>query len=259
MGLHGKTALVTGSTSGIGWGIAKRLAAAGCDLVLNGFGADEEIVTLQQEIQALGSSAVYIAADVSKAADVEAMFDQVEARGGLDILVNNAGIQYISEIEELDPENWERVIATNLTSAFLATRLALPMMKRKGWGRIINVASAHGLVASAGKGPYVASKHGLIGLTKVTALEAAPFGITANAVCPGWTRTPLAEKQVSDRAGESGRSFEEEATVVIGEKQAMAKFTDPDQIGGVVTFLCSEDAGTMTGTPVSVDGGWTAQ
>jgi 3-hydroxybutyrate dehydrogenase len=179
--------------------------------------------------------------------------------GGVDILVNNAGIQHVAEIDSFPEEDWNRVIAINLSAAFHATKAALPVMKQRGWGRIINVASVHGLVASAGKAAYVAAKHGLVGLTKVTALECARFGITANAICPGWVRTPLVERQVQARAERSGRSLQDEESLVLSEKQPLATFTDPRQIADLVVFLCSDSASTMTGAAVSMDGGWVAQ
>ena len=260
-GLHGKVALVTGSTSGIGLGIAHALAGAGADIVMNGFGDAGEIARLRDDIAAQhGVRVAYAAADISEAEAVARMVAQAEAElGAVDILVNNAGIQHVAPIESFDIAQWDRVIAINLTGAFLAMQAAIPGMKARGWGRIVNIASAHGLVASAQKSAYVAAKHGLVGLTKVGALELANDGITVNAICPGWVLTPLVEVQVRARAEREGIAVDEAKRQLVTEKQAMNRFTTPEQIGATAVFLCSEGAATITGTSISVDGGWVAQ
>jgi len=260
-GLHGKVALVTGSTSGIGLGIAHALAGAGADIVMNGFGDPGDIARLRDDLNSQhGVRVAYAGADISDPAAVAAMVAQGEAElGAVDILVNNAGIQFVSPIESFPPAQWNRVIAINLTGAFLAMQAAIPGMKARGWGRIINIASAHGLVASADKSAYVAAKHGLVGLTKVGALELANDGITCNAICPGWVLTSLVEVQVKARAEQSGISIDEAKRLLVTEKQPMNRFTTPEQIGATAVFLCSEAAATITGTSISVDGGWVAQ
>ena len=259
--LKGKTALVTGSTSGIGQGIAEALAAEGANIVLNGFGEAAAIETLRAEIaDRNGITVTYDGADMSKPAEIARMVEDAEARfGAIDILVNNAGIQYVSPIEAFPEERWDAVIAINLSSAFHSTKAALPAMRGKGWGRIINVASAHGLSASANKAAYVAAKHGVVGLTKVTALETGGSGITCNAICPGWVLTPLVKKQIEDRAAASGRSYDEEKLDLVAEKTPSKDFSTPEQIGGLAVFLCSAHADQITGAPLSIDGGWMAQ
>lgn len=259
--LKGKTALVTGSTSGIGEGIAKALAAEGANIVLNGFGEAAAIEALRQEIaEKNGVTVTYDGADMTKPAEIARMVKDAEGQfGSVDILVNNAGIQHVSPIEEFPEERWDAVIAINLSSAFHTTKAALPAMRGKGWGRVINVASAHGLAASANKSAYVAAKHGVIGLTKVTALETAGSGITCNAICPGWVLTPLVEKQIRDRAAEAGRSYEEMKVDLVAEKTPTKDFATPAQIGGLAVFLCSPSADQITGAPLSIDGGWIAQ
>ena len=259
--LRGKVALVTGSTSGIGLGIAHALAAAGADIVMNGFGDADTIARTRQELAtAHGVRVTYAAADISDSDAVAGMVAQAETElGRLDILVNNAGIQFVAPIESFPVAQWQRVIGINLTGAFLAMQAAIPGMKARGWGRIVNIASAHGLVASAQKSAYVAAKHGLVGLTKVAALELANDGITCNAICPGWVLTPLVEVQVKARAEAAGVSVEEAKRAMLTEKQAMARFTTPEQIGATAVFLCSEGAATITGSSISVDGGWVAQ
>ncbi len=254
-------ALVTGSTSGIGLGIAHALAAAGADIVTNGFGDPAAIEQTRAALAAEhGVRVTYAAADVSKPAEVAAMVAQAEAElGRLDILVNNAGIQHVAPIATFPAERWDAIIAINLSSAFHAIQAAIPGMKRRGWGRIINIASAHGLVGSPEKSAYVAAKHGLVGLTKVTALELANDGITCNAICPGWVLTPLVQKQLDTRAEREGRPVAEVTRAFLTDKQALAKFSTPEGIGALTVFLCSEAAGTMTGSPYSIDGGWTAQ
>jgi 3-hydroxybutyrate dehydrogenase len=261
MNLKGKVALVTGSTSGIGLGIAHALAADGADIVLNGFGDAGAIEQLRAGLAAEhGVRVIYDAADVSRAGPIAAMVARAQTElGSLDVLVNNAGIQYVADIADFPAEKWDAVIAINLSSAFHAMQAAIPGMKARGWGRIINIASAHGLVGSAQKSAYVAAKHGIIGLTKVAAIELANDGITANAICPGWVLTPLVQKQIDDRAAREERDAAEVARAFLTEKQPMAAFSTPEQIGALAVFLCSEAARTMTGAPFSIDGGWTAE
>ncbi len=255
--LKGKTALVTGSTSGIGLGIAKALAAQGANIVLDGFGEVEEP---KAEISALGVKVAYHGADMSKAGEIEAMMQSAaDTFGRVDILVNNAGIQHVARIEDFPVERWDAIIAINLTSAFHATRLALPAMKAANWGRIINVASVHGLVASAEKSAYVAAKHGIVGLTKVTALENATSGITCNAICPGWVLTPLVQKQVDAKAAALGLSNEEAKKVLLGEKEPSMQFTTPEELGALAVFFCSPAANNVRGVAWNMDGGWAAQ
>ena len=255
--LKGKTALVTGSTSGIGLGVALCLARQGANVILNGFGDAEGP---KAEVAALGVKAGYHGADMSKPADIEAMMAYAEAEfGGVDILVNNAGIQHVAPVEDFPVERWDAVIAINLSSTFHTTRLALPSMKAKNWGRIINIASVHGLVASTQKAAYVAAKHGVIGLTKVTALENATTGVTCNAICPGWVLTPLVQKQVDARAAKDGVDNDEAVRRLLGEKQPSLLFTTPEQLGELAVFLCSSAASNVRGVAWNVDGGWTAQ
>ncbi|MEO8021441.1 3-hydroxybutyrate dehydrogenase [Polaromonas sp.] len=259
--LKGKTALVTGSTSGIGLGIAKALAAQGANIVLNGFGDAEGP---QAEIAALGVKVAYHGADMSKPAEIEAMMGFAAARfGQVDILVNNAGIQHVAKIENFPVERWDAVIAINLSSAFHATRLALPAMQAanggKGWGRIINVASVHGLVGSAEKSAYVAAKHGIVGLTKVTALENATTGVTCNAICPGWVLTPLVQKQVDAKAAAGSISNEQAKQQLLGEKEPSMQFTTPEELGALAVFFCSPAGNNVRGVAWNMDGGWAAQ
>jgi 3-hydroxybutyrate dehydrogenase len=257
--LKGKTALVTGSTSGIGLGIAKALAGQGADIVLNGFG---EVEGPKAEIAALGVQVAYHGADISKPGEIEAMMAFAAAQFGrrrVDILVNNAGIQHVARIEDFPPERWDAIIAINLTSAFHTTRLALPAMRAADWGRIINVASTHGLVASVEKSAYVASKHGIVGLTKVTALENATTGVTCNAICPGWVLTPLVQKQVDARAAALGLSNEEAKKQLLGEKEPSMQFTTPAELGALAVFFCSPAANNVRGVAWNMDGGWVAQ
>jgi 3-hydroxybutyrate dehydrogenase len=255
--LKGKTALVTGSTSGIGLGIAKALAAQGANIVLNGFGDAEGP---KAEIAALGVKVGYHGADMSKAAEIEDMMKSAAAQfGRVDILVNNAGIQHVARIEDFPPERWDAIIAINLSSAFHTTRLALPAMRAANWGRIINVASVHGLVASAEKSAYVAAKHGIVGLTKVTALENATTGVTCNAICPGWVLTPLVQKQVDAKAAALKVSNEEAKKVLLGEKEPSMQFTTPEELGGLAVFFCSPAADNVRGVAWNMDGGWVAQ
>jgi 3-hydroxybutyrate dehydrogenase len=261
MSLKGKVALVTGSTSGIGLGIARALAAQGADLMLNGFGDAGQIEAIRAGIaKEFGVRALYNGADMSKPAQIAAMVADAEAKlGAVDIQVNNAGIQFVANIEDFPAEKWDAIIAINLSAVFHGMKAAIPGMKKRGWGRIINIASAHGLVASPQKVAYVAAKHGVVGMTKVAAVETANNGITVNAICPGWVLTPLVEKQLEDKAKEQGTSVEQEKHEFLSEKQAMEKFTTAEQIGGLAVFLCSEAAATITGAPLSIDGGWVAQ
>ena len=255
--LKNKTALVTGSTSGIGLGIAKALAAQGANIVLNGFGDSE---APQKEIAALGVKVAYHGADMSKPADIEAMMAfAAEKFGQVDILVNNAGIQHVARIESFPVEKWDAIMAINLSSAFHATRLALPAMQKANWGRIINVASIHGLVASAEKSAYVAAKHGVIGLTKVTALENATTGVTCNAICPGWVLTPLVQQQVDAKAAAMGLSDEEAKKQLLSEKEPSLQFTTPEELGALAVFFCSAAGNNVRGVAWNMDGGWTAQ
>lgn len=261
MTLKGKSAVVTGSSSGIGLGIAKALAGQGANIMLNGFGdTPETIAKLKSEISALGVKAEYNPADVSKPDQIAAMIDAAaKAFGGVDILVNNAGIQFVAPIDQFPVEKWESVIATNLSSVFYATRAALPGMRSKGWGRVINIASAHGLVASAGKSAYVAAKHGVVGFTKVTALEMAGSGTTCNAICPGWVLTPLVQKQIDALAAREGLTNDQASEKLLSEKQPSKQFVTPEQIGELAVFLCSDGAKQITGSAYSIDGGWVAQ
>ena len=255
--LKGKTALVTGSTSGIGLGIAKVLAQQGANIVLNGFGDHEGP---QAEIQALGVKTAYHGADMSKPAEIEAMMAfAAEKFGRVDILVNNAGIQHVSRVENFPPERWDAIIAINLSSAFHTTRLALPAMQEAGWGRVINIASVHGLVASAEKAAYVAAKHGIVGFTKVTALENAKSGVTSNAICPGWVLTPLVQKQIDAKAAELKISTDEATKLLLQEKEPSLRFTTPEELGALAVFFCSEAGHNVTGVAWNMDGGWVAQ
>jgi 3-hydroxybutyrate dehydrogenase len=259
--LKGKTALVTGSTSGIGLGIAKTFAAEGANIVFNGFGDKNEIDALQLEIaKEFGIKTAYHGADMSKANEIEAMMQfAAETFGRVDILVNNAGIQHVANIEDFPIEKWDAIIAINLSSAFHTTRLALPAMKANNWGRIINIASAHGLVGSAQKSAYVAAKHGIVGFTKVAALETAQTGITCNAICPGWVLTPLVQKQVDARAAQFSISNEEAKKGLLAEKQPSGEFVTPEQLGALASFLCSDAAIQVRGVAWNMDGGWVAQ
>jgi 3-hydroxybutyrate dehydrogenase len=266
--LKGKTALVTGSTSGIGLGIAQALARQGANLVLNGFGDPAAIEAAQTAVAAAGAASgvqvAYHGADMSKPADIEAMMSFAASRfGRVDILVNNAGIQHVAKIENFPVERWDAIIAINLSSAFHATRLALPAMKAAnngaGWGRIINVASVHGLVGSAEKSAYVAAKHGVVGLTKVTALENATTGVTCNAICPGWVLTPLVQKQVDAKAAAMNVSNDEAKKLLLGEKEPSMQFTTPEELGELAVFFCSAAANNVRGVAWNMDGGWTAQ
>ncbi|MGW8421200.1 MULTISPECIES: 3-hydroxybutyrate dehydrogenase [Comamonas] len=259
--LKGKTALVTGSTSGIGLGIAIALARQGANIVLNGFG-DVEAPRAQvlDAGKAAGIEVGYHGADMSKAADIEAMMKYAAAEfGRVDILVNNAGIQHVAKVQNFPVEKWDAILAINLSSAFHTTRLALPAMQQANWGRIINVASVHGLVGSAEKSAYVAAKHGIVGLTKVTALENATTGVTCNAICPGWVLTPLVQKQVDAKAAAQGISNEDATRQLLGEKEPSMQFTTPEELGELAVFFCSAAANNVRGVAWNMDGGWAAQ
>ena len=259
--LKGKAAIVTGSTSGIGLGIARALAAQGANILLNGFGERKAIDALMAEVASQHQVAVdYSAADMSRPGQIAEMVEQCARRyGSVDIVVNNAGIQHTAPVEDFPLEKWEQILAINLSSAFYSSKAALPHMRRRGWGRIVNIASTHGLVASATKSAYVAAKHGLIGLTKVVALETARSPITCNAISPGWVLTPLVQKQIDDIAARAGISNEAAKAQLLAEKQPSLEFATPEQIGGAVVFLCSPAADQIRGISLTVDGGWTAQ
>ena len=261
MSLKGKVALVTGSTSGIGLGIAHALTGQGANLMMNGFGDPAEIERLRAETETkFGVRAVFCGADISKPAEFNDMVARTEAElGSLDILVNNAGIQFTANVEDFPDEQWDRIISINLSAVFHGMKAVIPGMKKRGWGRIINIASAHGLVASPQKIAYVAAKHGVVGATKVAGIELANDGITVNAICPGWVLTPLVQKQLDDRAKKEGKDVEALKHDFLTEKQAMAKFSTPEQVGALAVFLCSDAAETITGAPLSIDGGWVAQ
>jgi 3-hydroxybutyrate dehydrogenase len=258
--LEGRTALITGSTSGIGLGIAKRFAAAGANVVLNGFGDAKEIEALRDALaKEHGVSVMYDAADMTKPETIEAMMARAhDAFGAIDVLVNNAGIQHVAPIDEFPVDKWNAVIAINLVSAFHTIRLALPKMKARRWGRIINVASAHALVASPFKSAYVAAKHGIAGLTKTVALEVAEVGITVNAICPGYVLTPLVEKQIPDTAQARGITQEQVVKDVLLAAQPTKKFVTIDEVAALAAYLASDDAASVNGTLISIDGGWTA-
>jgi 3-hydroxybutyrate dehydrogenase len=261
MSLKGKSAIVTGSTSGIGLGIAERLAQAGANVMLNGSRAPAEAEKLRQDIAAKHKTEVaYTAADMTKGEDRVRLVKETEkAFGKVDILVNNAGIQFVSKVEDFPLDKWNEVIAVNLTSIFHLIKLSLPGMKQRKWGRVINIASVHGLIGSTKKAAYTAAKHGLMGLTKVVALEYCTHGITCNSICPGWVRTPLVERQIEAIAKEKGISIDEAVTDLLSEKQPSLQFATPSQMGGLAAFLASEDAAQITGTAIPVDGGWTAR
>jgi 3-hydroxybutyrate dehydrogenase len=261
MSLKGKVALVTGSTSGIGLAIARAFAAEGCNVMLNGFGDPAAIASLRDDIaKQHGIRAEYNGADMSKPAEIATLVAETKAKlGGVDILVNNAGIQHVAPVDKFPPEKWDAIIAINLSSSFHTIRAALPLMKAKGWGRIINVASTHGLVASGEKTAYVAAKHGLVGLTKSVSIECADTGVTCNAICPGWVLTPLVQAQVDARAKAQGIAPEQAAKNLIAEKQPQLQFTKPEQIAGLAVFLASDTASNMQGAQLVSDGGWTSQ
>jgi 3-hydroxybutyrate dehydrogenase len=255
--LKGKTAVVTGSTSGIGLGIAKALAEQGANIVMNGFGEKDAAIA---EVKAYGVEVEYHGADMSKPSEIEDMMRTAEKRfGGVDILVNNAGIQHVANVEDFPVDRWDAIIAINLSSAFHTSRMALPGMKQRNWGRIINLASVHGLVGSAQKSAYVAAKHGIVGLTKVTALETAQTGVTCNAICPGWVLTPLVQKQVDARAEKDQVSNDEAKKRLLSEKQPSGEFVTPEQLAALAVFFCSPAATQIRGVAWNMDGGWVAQ
>jgi 3-hydroxybutyrate dehydrogenase len=258
--LAGKVSLITGSTSGIGWGIARAFAAAGSDVVLNGFGKLEDVAAAQQKIASECEVRVsYSPADLSKPAAIGDMIGGIlQSFGRLDILVNNAGIQHVAPLQDFPPEKWDAILAINLSSAFHTTRLALPAMVRNKWGRIINIASAHGLVGSPFKSAYVAAKHGMVGLTKVTALETAEQGITCNAICPGYVYTPLVEAQIEGQAKAHGIGRDQVIRDVLLAQQPNKRFATVEELGALAVFLASEAAASITGVALPVDGGWTA-
>ncbi|UXU74830.1 MULTISPECIES: 3-hydroxybutyrate dehydrogenase [unclassified Paracoccus (in: a-proteobacteria)] len=254
--LSGKTAVVTGSNSGIGLGVAQELARAGADVVLNSFtDSDDDHALAENLAREHGVSARYIQADMSKGDQCREL---IQRAGRCDILVNNAGIQHVAPIPEFPVEKWDAIIAINLSSAFHTTAAALPLMRQAGWGRVINIASAHGLTASPFKSAYVAAKHGIVGLTKVTALETAQEAITCNAICPGYVLTPIVEKQIPDQMKTHNMSREDVIAKVMLQRQPSGQFATVEQMGGTAVFLCSAAADQITGTTISVDGGWTA-
>ena len=260
MSIEGKIAVVTGSNSGIGLGIARSLAERGAKVVLNSFTDRDEDHDIASSLGTeTGTEARYIAADMSVAADCRALVTSAhEIFGSIDILVNNAGIQHVAKIEEFPAEKWDQIIAINLTSAFHTTAVALPIMRANGWGRVVNIASAHGLTASPFKSAYVAAKHGIVGLTKTTALETAGEGITCNAICPGYVLTPIVEMQIPDQMKAHNMDRETVIREVMLSRQPSRQFATVEQVGGTAAFLCSDDAAQITGTTISVDGGWTA-
>jgi 3-hydroxybutyrate dehydrogenase len=259
--LKGKSVVVTGSTSGIGLGIARAFAQQGANVLLNGFGDKTEIEKLRAGIASeFGVKAVYSGADMSKPAEIVAMIAQARRElGGVDVLINNAGIQHVAPVEDFPPEKWDQILAINLSSVFHASRAALPLMKAKGWGRVINIASVHGLVASPFKSAYVTAKHGVVGFTRTLALETAGKGITCNAICPGFVLTPLVETQIEDRARERGISREEAILNVILERQPSKEFVMIEEVAALAVYLAGEAAASITGAAMSVDGGWVAQ
>jgi 3-hydroxybutyrate dehydrogenase len=259
--LAGKTAIVTGSTSGIGLGIARSLAEAGMNIVMNGLGSPNEVEDARAGLPlAPGMEAVYHPADMSDASQIMAMVDHARSvLGPVDVLVNNAGIQHVEAIETFPPERWSTIIAINLTAAFHTTRAVVPSMKERGWGRIINVASAHGLVASPFKSAYVAAKHGLVGFTKSIALETAEYGITVNSICPGYVLTPLVQKQIPQTARARGLTEDEVVRDVLLHAQPTRRFVTTEQLGAMTVFLCSEAGASITGAAIPIEGGWTAQ
>ena len=255
-----KTAIVTGSTSGIGLGIARALAGAGYTVVVNSFSDDKDDQAATAEVARAGGKAVYRQADMSKPDDCRALVAWTAKEfGSVDVLVNNAGIQHVAPVDEFPVEQWDRIIAINLTSAFHTTAAALPLMKARKWGRVVNIASAHGLRASPFKSAYVAAKHGIVGLTKTVALETAEAGITCNAICPGYVLTPLVEAQIPDQMKAHGMSREDVVKKVMLAKQPTREFATVEQIGALTVFLCSDAAASITGAALPVDGGWTAQ
>ena len=257
--LKGKTAIITGSTSGIGLGLAHGLAESGVNLVINGFGDPDKIEQDRKALEDTGITCLYHGADMTKPAEIQDMVSAAHnAFGQIDILINNAGIQHVSKIEDFPDDKWEAIIAINLSSSFYATKHVIPLMKKQGWGRVVNIVSAHGLVASPFKSAYVSAKHGMMGMTKAVALEVAEDNITVNAICPGYVHTPLVDNQIKDTAKARGISEEQVINDVLLKAQWTKEFVSIDQLVGTAKFLCSEDAANITGTHISVDGGWTA-
>lgn len=257
--IKGKTAIITGSTSGIGLGIAQGLADAGINIVMNGFGDADEIETNRKAIEDKGVTCIYNGADMTKPDQIEALINEAAKEfGKIDILINNAGIQHVSPVEDFPPAKWEAIMAINLSSAFYTSHFAVPLMKKAGWGRIINIASAHGLVASPYKSAYVAAKHGIVGLTKTLGLELAEDNITVNAICPGYVKTPLVEGQIADTAKARGITEDEVVKDVLLKAQWTKKFVTTEQIAELALFLCSDAAQNITATSQAIDGGWTA-
>lgn len=258
--LSGRSAVVTGSTSGIGLGIALCFAEAGANIMLNGFGAPEAIAAARKRVAAAGVRVSYHGADMTRPEEIlELIAAATSELGGVDILVNNAGIQHVAPVKDFPGDQWERIISINLSSAFYASKAVLPQMLERNWGRIINIASAHGLVASPNKSAYVAAKHGIVGLTKVVALETAETGVTCNAICPGWVLTPLVDTQIRARAGAAGTSYEAEKLALVSEKHPSKEFVTPEQIAAMALFFCSPGADQIRGQAYAIDGGWTAQ
>jgi 3-hydroxybutyrate dehydrogenase len=260
MSLVGKTALITGSTSGVGLAMAKAYAAQGANVLLNGFGSVDDALKQVRAVSKGGAKIEYHGADMSKVSDIESMMSQAKKNmKGVDVLINNAGIQYVSPVHTFPVEKWDAIIAINLSASFHTTRLALPHMLERNWGRVINVASTHGLVASAQKSAYVASKHGIVGMTKSIALETAKTGVTCNAICPGWVLTPLVQAQVDARAARDNVSNEEAKAALLAEKQPSGQFVTPEQLASLALFLTSDAASEVRGVAWNMDGGWTAQ
>jgi 3-hydroxybutyrate dehydrogenase len=258
--LTGKNVIVTGSTSGIGFAIATAFAAQGCNIMLNGFAKPEEVEQVKNDIKKFKVKVEYSGADVTKADEVEKMVgDTVKAFGSLDILINNAGIQFTAPIDTFPNDKWQAILATNLSAAFYATKLAVTEMRKTGWGRIVNTASVHGLVGSIEKAAYVAAKHGIVGLTKVTALETGKDKITCNAICPGWVLTPLVQKQLEDRAKKEGKSIDDMKHEIVDEKMVTHEFVQAEDIGALAVFLCGPNSASITGSAITIDGGWTAE
>jgi 3-hydroxybutyrate dehydrogenase len=258
--MRNKCAIVTGSTSGIGLAIATGFAKEGCNVMLNGFSDEDHIQRLCKELSAYGNKVLYNSANMAVASEIADLFTDCEKRiGPVDILVNNAGVQHTAPIEEFPAEQWDRILAINLTSSFHTTRRVLPSMRKRNWGRIINIASVHGLVASVHKSAYVAAKHGMVGLTKVVALETAEMNITCNAICPGWVRTPLVEKQIEALANDTNLNLDEATMKLLMEKQPSKRFVETDQIAALAVFMCSEAACNISGIALPIDGGWIAR
>jgi 3-hydroxybutyrate dehydrogenase len=258
--LRGRCAVVTGSTSGIGLGLATRLAQAGANVMLNGMGDAAEIARIQQSLTALDVKVAYHGADMTRPTEIADLIATAEKElGAVDVLVSNAGVQHVAPVASFPDAQWERIISINLSAAFYGAKAALPGMLARGWGRIINIASVHGLVASANKSAYVAAKHGVVGLTKVIALETAETPVTCNAICPGWVLTPLVDQQIRARAKSEGKTYEAAKLELVGEKHPSKEFVTPEQLADLALFLCSPGAAQMRGQALAMDGGWTAQ